>query len=86
MIARSSPERKRSCSFCLETTWCLPETYWHNVRNMRRGYLKEEFEYYLECILDGNRLAVITPEESRSVVAAIRAAEESERGNRVFEF
>ncbi len=52
-------------------------TYWPKVHGMRRGYLKEEFDYFLKCITNGERPTVITPEESRDVVYAMRKAEES---------
>ena len=61
-------------------------TYWPRVHGLRRGYLKEELGYFLKCILDGRKPSVITPEESRLVVHAVRMAERSARENRVIEF
>ena len=52
-------------------------TYWPKVHGMRRGYLKEELDYFLKCIARGKKPEVITPEESRDVVYAMRKAEES---------
>ncbi len=52
-------------------------TYWPKVHGMRRGYLKEELDYFLKCITRGKKPEVITPEESRDVVYAMRKAEES---------
>ena len=61
-------------------------TYWPKVHGMRRGYLKEEFDYFLKHIAEGKRPTVITPEESRDVVYAMRIAEQSARENRIIEF
>ncbi len=61
-------------------------TYWPKVHGMRRGFLKEEFDYFLKCIAGGKKPEVITPRESRDVVYAMRMAEKSARENRVIEF
>jgi len=61
-------------------------TYWPKVHGARRGFLKEEFEYFVRCIAQGRKPTVITPEESKQVVVAIKAAEKSARENRVIEF
>ncbi|MEX0727566.1 MAG: Gfo/Idh/MocA family oxidoreductase [Planctomycetaceae bacterium] len=61
-------------------------TYWPKVHGLRRGYLKEEFDYFLKCIDRGEKPTVITPEESRAVVDAVLKAEQSARENRVIEF
>ncbi len=61
-------------------------TYWPKVHGLRRGYLKEEFDYFLKCIQNGTKPTVITPEESRMVVQAILTAEQSARERRVIEF
>jgi UDP-N-acetylglucosamine 3-dehydrogenase len=61
-------------------------TYWPKVHGMRRGFLKEEFDYFLKCVARGEKPSVITPKESREVVAAMRAAEQSARENRVVAF
>jgi hypothetical protein len=53
---------------------------------MRRGYLKEEFDYFLKCIAEGKKPTIITPQESRDVVYAMRMAEKSAKENRVIEF
>jgi UDP-N-acetylglucosamine 3-dehydrogenase len=67
--------------------WSHPQsTYWPTVHGLRRGYLKEELDYFLKCIDRGETPAVITPEESREVVHAIRTAEQSAAENRVIEF
>jgi len=61
-------------------------TYWPSVHGLRRGYLKEEFDYFLKCISKNERPTVITPQESRDVVNAIRMAEKSADENRIVEF
>jgi UDP-N-acetylglucosamine 3-dehydrogenase len=61
-------------------------TYWPKVHGLRRGYLKEELDYFLKCVLAGRKPSVITPEESRAVVHAMRTAERSARESRVIEF
>lgn len=60
-------------------------TYWPKVHGLRRGYLKEEFDYFLKCIAQGKKPEVITPQESKAVVVAIKAAERSAKENRVIE-
>ncbi len=61
-------------------------TYWPKVHGLRRGYLKEELDYFLKCVAAGEKPSVITPEESRLVVHAMRTAERSAREGRVIEF
>jgi predicted dehydrogenase len=67
--------------------WSYPQsTYWPKVHGMRRGFLKEEFDYFVKCVLHGEKPTVITPEESKLVVHAIKTAERSARENRVITF
>lgn len=61
-------------------------TYWPKVHGLRRGYLKEEFDYFLKCVAKGEKPTVITPQESRDVVVAMKMAELSAKENRVVEF
>lgn len=61
-------------------------TYWPRVHGLRRGYLKEELDYFLKCVAAGETPTVITPEESRAVVHAILMAERSAREGRALEF
>lgn len=61
-------------------------TYWPQVHGMRRGYLKEEFDYFLKCVVKGEQPTVITPQESKDVVVAMLMAELSAKENRVVEF
>jgi UDP-N-acetylglucosamine 3-dehydrogenase len=67
--------------------WSYPQSlYWPKVHGMRRGFLKDEVDYFLKCVVEGRKPEVITPEESKAVVAAIRTAERSALENRVIEF
>ena len=67
--------------------WSYPQsTYWPKVHGLRRGFLKEEFDYFTKCILEGKQPSVITPEESKTVVHALKTAEKSAREGRVIEF
>jgi UDP-N-acetylglucosamine 3-dehydrogenase len=61
-------------------------TYWPKVHGLRRGYLKEEFDYFLKCIANGKKPTVITPEESRDVVIAMKKAELSAKENKIVVF
>ena len=61
-------------------------TAWPKVHGMRRGYLKDEFDYFLKCIACGEKPSVITPQESRNVVDAIKRAEVSAREGKIVEF
>ena len=63
-----------------------PSTYWPKVHDLRRGFLKEEFDYFLKCVAKDKDIKVITPKESRDVVAAIKAAERSAIENKIIEF
>ena len=55
-----------------------PDThYWPSVFGKRVGVLRNELGYFMDCIRTGKRPDVITPEESRTAVAVICAAEES---------
>ena len=67
--------------------WSYPQsTYWPTVHGLRRGFLKEEFDYFTKCIIDGKQPSVITPEESKTVVHALKTAEKSAREGRAIEF
>jgi UDP-N-acetylglucosamine 3-dehydrogenase len=58
-------------------------TYWPKVHGARRGFLKEEFDYFTKCVAQGRKPTVITPQESRTVVVAVKTAERSAKENRV---
>jgi len=55
-----------------------PDTiYWPVVHEKRIGALRSELSYFVDCIKNGKEPDVITPEESRTAVAVMCAAEES---------
>jgi UDP-N-acetylglucosamine 3-dehydrogenase len=60
--------------------------YWPRVHGELRGFLKEEFDYFLKCIAAGTKPSIITPEESRAAVDAILAAERSAMTGEVVRF
>jgi len=60
--------------------------YWPVIQGSRRGFLKDEFDYFLKCITNKIKPSIITPKESRDVVYAIRMAEKSAAENRMIEF
>lgn len=67
--------------------WSHPQSlYWPTVHGYRRGYLKDEVDYFLRCVADGKPIEVITPEESKAVVTAIRTAEQAAKEGRVIHF
>ena len=61
-------------------------TYWPKVHGLRRGYLKEEFDYFLKCVARNKKPDVITPEESKLVVTAMLKAELAAKENKVLRF
>lgn len=62
---------------------CPDTTYWPTLHGKLRGALRDELAYFAQCVLDGERPTVITPEESREAVRACLAAEESARTGQV---
>lgn len=65
---------------------CPQSTYWPKVHGMRRGFLKEELDYFLKQCVRGEKPSVITPEESMQVIAALEKAEESAKIGQVVTF
>ena len=61
-------------------------TYWPKVHGLRRGFLKEELDYFTRCVARGEKPTVITPQESRLVVHAMKTAERSAKENKVLTF
>lgn len=61
-------------------------TYWPKVHGARRGFLKEELDYFTRCVSRGEKPTVITPQESKLVVQAMKAAERSAKENKVLTF
>lgn len=61
-----------------KTGWHSPDTtYWPSIHGVRSGALREELSYFANCVAQGQRPTVITPEESREAVRACLAAEQS---------
>ncbi len=52
-------------------------TYWPSIHGVRSGALREEWNYFLQCVENGRKPDVIRPEESRAAVEACLAAERS---------
>jgi UDP-N-acetylglucosamine 3-dehydrogenase len=65
-------------SICDRDGWHSPDTtYWPELQGRRAGALREELMYFADCIREGRRPSIITPEESMAAVVACLAAEES---------
>lgn len=65
-------------SICDADGWVNPDTtYWPVLHGVRGGALREELNYFTNCIQQGRPPSIITPEESRAAVVACLAAEES---------
>lgn len=62
---------------------CPDSTYWPAIHGRLRGALVDELAYFANCVLEGNKPDVISPEESREAVRACLAAEESARSGEV---
>lgn len=55
-----------------------PDTmYWPEVANGRVGVLRDELQYFVNCVNAGETPDLITPDESRAAVAVMCAAERS---------
>ena len=52
-------------------------TYWPMIHGKLSGALRDELAYFANCIVDGRKPSVITPEESMAAVVACLAAEKS---------
>jgi UDP-N-acetylglucosamine 3-dehydrogenase len=55
----------------------LDTTYWPSIHGVRAGALREELAYFIDCIAQGKKPAIISPEESMAAVEACLAAEKS---------
>ncbi len=65
-------------SVCTKDGWTSPDTtYWPQLHGARAGALRDELAYFANCVAQGERPSVITPEESREAVRACLAAEQS---------
>ena len=51
--------------------------YWPIVNEKMTGYIKEELEYFIDCILNNKNPSVIKPIEARNVIHYIKQAEKS---------
>ena len=77
----------RNFSILTKKGLSYPEVrYWPVIHGSRRGFLKDEFSYFLNCITNKTKPSIITPQESRDVVYAIRMAEKSAAENKMIEF
>ena len=71
-------ESGASLSVCDRHGWRAPDTtYWPLIGEKRGGALREEFAYFRDCILRGEKPSIITPEEAAAAVRACLAAERS---------
>jgi len=67
-----------SLSVCDKNGWTNPDTtYWPTYNGQLQGALPGELAYFAQCVLDGVKPSIITPEESREAVRACLAAEKS---------
>ncbi len=65
-------------SVCDKDGWHNPDTtYWPTYHGQLQGALPAELSYFAQCIIEGVKPSIITPEESREAVRACLAAEES---------
>jgi UDP-N-acetylglucosamine 3-dehydrogenase len=71
-------ESPASLSVCDKDGWRSPDsTYWPTLHGMRSGALREELQYFANCILEEKEPTIITPREALEAVRACLAAEES---------
>src|SRR3989442_1236498 len=71
-------ESPASLSVCDKDGWRSPDsTYWPTLHGMRSGALREELQYFANCIVEEKEPTIITPREALEAVRACLAAEES---------
>jgi UDP-N-acetylglucosamine 3-dehydrogenase len=71
-------------SVCDKTGWhSVDTTYWPKFQGRLTGALVDELRYFADCVIEGKKPTIITPEESMAAVAACLAAEESARTGKV---
>lgn len=71
-------ESPASISVCDKDGWRSPDsTYWPMLHGVRGGALREELQYFANCIVEGRQPTVVTPPEAMEAVRACLAAEES---------
>jgi UDP-N-acetylglucosamine 3-dehydrogenase len=74
----SIQESGAALSICDRDGWRAPDTtYWPLIGEHRGGALREEFAYFCDCVLRGEKPSIITPEEAAGAVRACLAAERS---------
>ncbi len=77
-------EGSPNLSICDKNGWRSPDTtYWPVLHGVHTSALREELSYFVNCILQGKKPTIITPEESMSAVEACLAAEESARTDKI---
>lgn len=65
-------------SVCDDKGFRSPDTtYWPTIHGRLSGALREELAYFANCVIEGRKPTVITPEESMAAVVACLAAEQS---------
>jgi UDP-N-acetylglucosamine 3-dehydrogenase len=62
---------------------CPDTLYWPQMHGEPTGALRAEMSYFVECVAQGKRPTVVTPQEARAAVAAVSAAEQSARNGKV---
>lgn len=60
-------------------------TYWPEFDGVRSGALRDEFHYFANCALQGERPKIGTPEDATAALEATLAAEESARTGTVIQ-
>jgi UDP-N-acetylglucosamine 3-dehydrogenase len=66
------------------TTIDCPDTiYWPQLHGEIVGALRNEIQYFVDCVIAGRPPAIVTPREAREAVAAVLAAERSAETGRV---
>ncbi|HUQ90462.1 MAG TPA: Gfo/Idh/MocA family oxidoreductase [Bryobacteraceae bacterium] len=71
-------ETPASVSVCDREGWRSPDTtYWPMLHGERAGALRDELQYFANCILENREPTVITPPEALEAVRACLAAEQS---------
>lgn len=62
---------------------CPDTMYWPQVHGQPLGALRTEIEYFISCVSEGRQPTVVTPQEARTAVAVLAAAERSAELGRV---
>jgi predicted dehydrogenase len=56
---------------------CPDTLYWPSLHGSPVGALRSEIEHFIDCVAQGRPSSVVTPEEARTAVAVLTAAEKS---------